>query len=262
MTTSLVVGAGPSGLGTALTLASQTDHDVILIDRIPVVGGEPGWDNAEIRRVAQDVGRAGVRLRLGATATRWTGDRLHITAPGSVEQLRAAHLFFAGGRRPATAADLLMDGERPAGIIPATVAEHLLTTGVALWKRPLIVGNAAWAPRLAHHIRDYGGYVLGLKDSSSWATESIDASGPMKVLGRERVTGLRIYSSPEAVDIWCDAIILAGGPFPNRNIVGALEEGADRVTFVQPIGGDAIEERIEAARAITADWIRSTGGKP
>ena len=262
MSSLLVVGAGPSGLGTATLLAEQTRAEVRLVDRIPVAGGEAGWDHPEIAALVKRAEDSGVRLDLGKTATRWRDGTLLLIGPQGAQQVQAAHLFFAGGRRPATAADLRITGERPAGVLPATVAEHLLSSGVALWRRPLIIGNGPWASAVAHGVHAYGGRVLALDGSSSWADEVFDSRGPVRITGRGRVEAVRVLNDGTPLEIRCDAVILASGAVPNRNVVGALSEGAASVTFVQPLDEDSVHDRFDAAQTITREWIRTTGGTP
>ena len=58
-----VVGAGPSGLGCANELANN--HDVILIDRLPVVGGESGWRETSVLQYASQAHELGILFELG-----------------------------------------------------------------------------------------------------------------------------------------------------------------------------------------------------
>src|SRR5262249_52933543 len=127
----LVIGAGPTGLGCAAELVKV--HPVELIDRIPVPGGEAGWSTPELTARVADARRRGVRFRLGTTAVRWEPGRLLVAGPGKIEWLPGERLFYAGGLRPATAADLFITGDRPAGVLPATVAHHLLAAQNRLW---------------------------------------------------------------------------------------------------------------------------------
>ncbi|MEV6010125.1 NAD(P)-binding protein [Streptomyces sp. NPDC051976] len=258
MSTYLVVGAGPSGLGCSVALAQDTPARVVLIDRIPVVGGESGWDDPHVRQLAACAADAGVELRLGAIATRWTERKLLLVSPLGVEWLSGDHLFFAGGRRPATQADLGITGQRPAGVLPATVVAHLLTSGVPLWRRPLIIGNGTWAPHLATALRHSGGTVLGLGDAG-WADECFP-DGRIEVLGTHRVEGVRVSSAGDVVTIGCDGVVLAGDARANRNVDGALFDGAGGVTFVQPLAADGVSKRAAVAAATARDWIHVQGG--
>ena len=131
-----VVGAGPSGLGCANELARN--HDVILIDRLPVVGGESGWRETSVLQYASKAHELGILFELGSMAIRWDGVNLLIVGPLGTKEISADHLFFAGGVRPATSAEIGISGDRPAGVIPASVALHLLESEVLLWKNTIV----------------------------------------------------------------------------------------------------------------------------
>lgn len=240
----LIVGAGPSGLGCATALAAAAP--VVIVDRIPVAGGTIGWDDPAMRRYAARARRLGVRFRLGETAIRWTGDRLLVVGPGTSESIPAAHLFFAGGLRPATAAALGLAGDRPAGLLPATVAEHLLLAGERLWRRVAVLGSGPWAATVADRARRLGTEVVTVGTRPlSWS-----------VAGRDRVTALHLtHAGGRAETIDCDAVVLADQPVANRNVDGAVLPGSAGVTFVQPvtpIGGPA---RYDNAHQVATAWL-------
>lgn len=257
MSTYFVVGAGPSGLGCARALATQTDAHVVLIDRIPVTGGESGWDSEEIAQLTADATAAGVELILGATATRWADGRLLLVSPLGIRWMNGDRLFFAGGRRPSTAADLGFTGQRPAGVLPATVAEHLLASGVAIWRNPLIVGDDVWAAHLAEEVHRYGGTVSGI-GPSDWADHSYEP-GELEVIGVRRVESVQVHRDSGTETIACDAVLLAADARPNRNIEGALSDTSDAVTFVQPLTGEGVSRRARAGAATAENWIHANG---
>jgi NADPH-dependent 2,4-dienoyl-CoA reductase/sulfur reductase-like enzyme len=245
----LVVGAGPSGLGCATALTGN--GPVILVDRIPVVGGSAGWDNPTIRQYAERAHRRGVRFRLGETAIRWSGRRLLLVGPGSSEWVPAAHLFFAGGLRPATTANLGLNGDRPAGVIAATVAEHLLQANVPLWRRVAVIGDGHWAETIASRCD----YVIGIGDSTPWADEHHPRPARWSVRGGDRVTGLTLSYADDTVTVDCDGIVLADRPTPNRNVDGAVLAGAPHVTFVQPVTPDDCRARFDHAHRTATSWL-------
>ena len=210
----------------------------MLIDRLPVFGGAAGWDRPEIRDYATAAAALGVELHLGQTAIRWSGQRVLVLGPGSCRWVAAQHLFMAGGLRPATVADLEITGDRPAGVVPATVAEHLLDTGVALWRTVVIVGEGPWAARVAGHARALGSRIVALGSAAGWADEHLGRPHRCSIVGRDRVRALRLdYGGAGAasVDVACDAVVLAADPVPSRNVDGAVRPGSPGVTFVQPV---------------------------
>jgi hypothetical protein len=255
-----VVGAGPSGLGCAIELAQRLP--VVLVERIPVLGGTAGWDRPEIRSYGQRLAALGVQTHLGHTAIRWSGERLLIVGPGACRSVPARHLFLAGGLRPATVAELRVTGDRPAGVLPATVAEHLLEAGVPLWGTVVIAGQGAWAAQVAGQAARLGSRVVALGNPALPADEHLGWPQRWSVVGRDRVRALRLdygAEGPACVEVACDAVVLAADPVPNRNIDGAVLPGSPGVTFVQPVAPDDIAGRFGAARRAAAAWLGATG---
>jgi hypothetical protein len=255
-----VVGAGPSGLGCAIGLAPHVP--VVLVERIPVVGGTAGWDRPDIRDHAASAAALGVELRLGETAIRWSGRRLLVLGPGTCRWVQAQHLFVAAGLRPATAADLGMTGDRPAGVIPATVAEHLLEAGAALWRSVVIVGDGPWAAPVAARASQLGARIIAVGGPAAWADEHLERPREWSIVGRDRVRAIRLRyegAGPTSIDVACDAVVLAADPVPSRNIDGAVLPGSDHVTFIQPAAPRDIGGRLAAAQRAACEWLRATG---
>jgi hypothetical protein len=260
MSTALVVGAGPCGLGAATALASHMD--VHVIDRIPVAGGEAGWRSSSVRKLVRRAEKGRVHFRLGVTALRWDGQRLLLAAPGDIGWHAADLLVFAGGRRPGTAADLRLVGDRPSGVVAATVAEHLLSTGVALWRAPLIIGAGRWAAHVSAQLKALRIPVTALVppvDESPWADTRHEATGRIEVIGRERVEAVRVAGPSGSREIRCDAVILNGRGVPNRNIDGALSEGSANVLFAQPLDEESTEGRYWSAYHTATHWLSEQG---
>jgi hypothetical protein len=257
----LVVGAGPTGLGCAAGLAAV--HPVELVDRIPVPGGEAGWSTPEITTLVADARSRGVRFRLGTTAVRWEPGRLLVASPGRIEWLPGERLFYAGGLRPATAADLFITGDRPAGILPATVAHHLLTAQKSLWDRLAIIGTGPWAGAVAEHARAGGSTIIAITGGGiapTWADEATTHVTRIAIVGRDRVTAVRVCATQQRADIPCDGVVLAADPRPNRNVTGALLDDSPGVAFVQPVQPVSTAGRGENGRRAARGWIAANGG--
>jgi hypothetical protein len=257
----LVVGAGPTGLGCAAELA--TAHAVELIDRIPVPGGEAGWSTPEITALVEAARRSGVRFRLGNTAVRWEPGRLLVAGPGRIEWLPGKRLFYVGGLRPATAADLSITGDRPAGVLPATVAHHLLTAQNRLWHRLAIIGDGPWARAVATHARAGRSEIVAITpgcDVPEWADEAITQAAQIVIVGRDRVRAVRACSKLQWTETACDGVVLAASPRPNRNVTGALADGSPGVAFVQPVDATSVSERSGIGRSTARRWIMANNG--
>jgi hypothetical protein len=257
----LVIGAGPTGLGCATELA--TARPVELIDRIPVPGGEAGWSAPEITALASDARRRGVRFRLGNTALRWEPGRLLIAGPGRIEWIPGERLFYAGGLRPATAADLHITGDRPAGVLPATVAHHLLTAQNRLWRRLAVIGDGPWAGPVAAHAHAGGSTIIAITpdcDAPDWADEAITQAAQIIITGRDRVQAVRARTGLQWTETACDGVVLTGSPRPNRTITGALADDTPGVTFIQPLAAASVTERSEVGRDAARSWIAANVG--
>lgn len=256
----LVVGAGPSGLGCAWELANH--GDVVVVDRIPVTGGNAGWSGPVVRRLTDDVLSRGARLRLGETAMRFDGATLTVATPSGFDQIGGRAMVFAGGLRPATAANLCIDGDRPAGVLAATVAEHLLDTGVRLWHTVAIFGDGPWSRPVAMMCRRLGTRIIGIAERASWADERLDPAPRLSVVGRQRITGVRLHRSTGDLTVNCDALVLCDDPRPNRNVTGALTEDDDNVVFHQPVRPADPKDRFQAGAAAMRAWLHTSGGIP
>lgn len=258
-----VVGAGASGLGCAVTLAQA--RPVVLVERIPVTGGTSGWHHREIRNYTERARDVGVEFQLGRTAIRWSDHELHVTGPGERAVVPADHLFFAGGLRPATAANLGLAGDRVAGILPASVAEHLLEAGVRLWSNVAVLGDGPWARKIADRARKLGSRIIGIGDHVLWADERHPRCVGWSVTGRDRVSAISLrydHGGPGTrlpiITVPCDGIVLAETPMPNRNVDGAVLPTAVDVTFVQPIAPTECHARFANGARIAETWLRTT----
>lgn len=246
-----VVGAGVSGLAAALELARRSE--VTLIDRLPTTGGMSGWAHPEVRRLSEACRAAGVVEILGATALRWDGQRLLVARPGGIHWLAIDHVVYAGGWRPATQAEIGLVGSRPAGLLPATVAIHLLEAGTRLGRRPVLVGTTHWAATVARHIHRSGLRVTVVTAGEGPRPAYADAWWPgweaISIAGTDRVERLDLRRLGQTVALPCDAVILAADPRPLRNVDGAVHGGTN-VTYVQPDVQAATAMRILTATGI------------
>jgi NADPH-dependent 2,4-dienoyl-CoA reductase/sulfur reductase-like enzyme len=260
MTRVVVVGAGLSGLAAAGVLAARAETE--LVDRLPAIGGMAGWEDPIARRLDGAGRAAGVRQRLGTTALRWEPGRLLVAAPGDIRWIDADHLVFAGGTRPATPAELRLAGDRPAGVIAATVADHLLGARVTLGRHVIVVGVSHWGELVAHrmHLRGARVRLLGLPGDArpAWADEWLGTATPRAVHGARRIEALEVEREPGGRErIPCDALVIAAPARPIRNVEGAVF-GGERVTFIDETdlaasAADIVERAEDAARGIALE---------
>jgi NADPH-dependent 2,4-dienoyl-CoA reductase/sulfur reductase-like enzyme len=260
-----VVGAGVAGLAAAEELAAR--GDVVVLDRLPVPGGVLAFDHPAVRALAERCGSAGVRWLLGTTAVRWDQGRLLAVGPSGVRWLDAGHLVFAGGCRPATAAELPVAGPRLAGVLPAPVAIHLAEAKVTLGRRVMIVGTGDWARAAREAIAGQRSQVTVVAGEPAEAVTFrhdalISGWAPVTVSGHGRVSALTLERAGQRHVLDCDAVILAASARPLRNVDGAIFEPAPGVTFVQPAAETGSWEEVASAARAAARQIRPGGARP
>jgi thioredoxin reductase len=254
-----IVGAGMAGLACAAALGR--DERVEVFDRIPVPGGVHGWQAPETIAAHRAAARAGVTMRLGVTAIRWEGDRLIAVGPEGVHRLPAAALVIAAGTRPRTRAELGLAGGRPAGVVPAPVACHLAENGLLVGRRPCVVGGGDWAVRACHELLAAGAHGVtvlapdGLLHPAPDGVHVVKGAAPTAVEGGPRVTALLAGGER----IGCDAVVLAHGLVPLRNVDGAVWEGPG-VVYAQPVADPATVTGARDAGVRAAAEVRSLLG--
>jgi D-hydroxyproline dehydrogenase subunit alpha len=257
----VVVGGGISGLAAACELADAAE--VTVVERLPAVGGTRHFDHPDVERLMESCRRRGVRFELGATGLRWESGRLLVASPGSVRWLPADHLLFAGGCRPATAGEARILGGRLAGVVTAPVAVHLMEAGVKLGTEPVIVGVSSWADKVASHLQAAKTPICSVSATDVprpvWAAEYWPAWRAESVLGAGRVRELRIVRTGDSQRILCDAVVLADGVRPVRNVDGAVY-GGEHVTYAQlpetHVTAEAVEHARDAARSVISSLGR------
>ncbi|OBG89795.1 monooxygenase [Mycobacterium sp. E802] len=218
-----IAGSGLAGLHCAVNLASSAE--VTVYERLPVPGGEH-WEDGEHHALVRQARRGGVRFAAGTQVVRWEGDRL--LAVGEGGGIAAADaLVVATGHRPPTRAELRIDGNRCAGVVPATLALHLLQQQVDLGHHVVVVGDSDWAAEciaLMTAQQDHAS-IVWVGAAARPAHPSVTLLPDARVTathGMPRITGVTVESAPAVEQVVCDCLILAGPAVAYRNIDGAV----------------------------------------
>lgn len=262
----LIVGSGISGLTLASILADEI-QSLIVIDRLPVIGGiNAGYENRLIKHLHSLCQKPNIHFMLGTTAIRWKcyegyGELL-IVGPRGMEWLKGKRLVYAGGIRPSTLAELSIVGDRLSGVLPCTVAYHLLENGVRLGRKVVILGNSDWAGRIITLMkkRNYYVSVIPFNDGHSrdiLVDEWWSGWSPLSIHGKGHIEEIIIGKNELRERIICDALILAARMRPMRNIDGAVfEHLAKNVTFVQLVGDNTkLEDRFSYSSTIANELV-------
>jgi hypothetical protein len=249
-----IVGSGEAGLVCALELLGRAD--VTIVERLPVLGGDD-WAREPVKSLVRSVSaRSDVDGRCASLAMRWDGERLLSVAPTGARIDHLDALVIATGHRPATRAERGLGGPRPGGILPGTVALHLLQQRLLLGRIPAVIGTT----RLAEA-------VIELLDSDKRVRRvlQLDPASPTlgdeaglryqagldwrltRIVGYPRLTGVEAATeSGHAQTVMCDALILADRLIPMRNVDGATRPSA-RVVYAQS--------------TVESEWDASTCGR-
>jgi thioredoxin reductase len=233
----IVAGAGRAGLASAVTLAGR-GHQVLVVDRLPVPGGERGYEGSLISSLFRRADRLGVTFRLGSTAVRLDEQGLLAAGPTAIDRLPCSQLVVATGWRPRTLAELGIAGDRLAGVVASTVASHLIDARVNLGRRIMVVGAGRLGLPVMRRLdlRHHEVTVIHLDgdgEALNRHARAIRGWTPVSVRGDGRVSRLILRRGCHERPVGCDAVVLAGRPVPLRNIDGAISpsDGVRHVTI-------------------------------
>lgn len=154
-----VIGAGPSGLSTAITLKRLGVQKVMVLDReqeaggIPRHCGHPAFGMMEFfrpmtgpayaRRLTQTAWTAGVDICLGASVTELApGGQLTLATSGGMQKIRARRVVLATGARETPRSARLISGGRPQGITTTGALQSMFyLKGLVPFRHPIIIGT-------------------------------------------------------------------------------------------------------------------------
>lgn len=235
-----IVGAGEAGLACARELAGRA-HAVV-IDR----GSVKGADHE-------------------ATAIRWDGAVLLAMGPAGPLEVAAGALVIATGTQPLGRAELGLVGTRPAGVLSAPAACDLAEQGLLRPTRPAVIGAGDWAARAVAALVASGAEHVTVVAPDGILTP-LPPSGPITI--HAGLAPLSVAGDPQVERLECDgavfdcdAVVLAHGLAPVRNVDGAVSEGV-RTVYAQPVDDPRTEDGARRAGAEAAQAaLALTGGQ-
>lgn len=258
----VVVGAGQRGMLCAAKLA-RAGAEATIVEWLATPGGQQPERSAG--ELAKSAAAAGARFLLGTLAVQFGGSFVEVLGVNGASRLACEALVVASGSRRATRAELGITGDRCAGVVPASAASRLTQAGVLLGHRPLIAGSGEFALHCAREQLAAGvsEVVLTMPAESRLAVGAGIRVFPgyrvVSVHGASRVEVVVLRNHQESLRVLADALILAAGMRPVRNIEGAIEE-RDGVFFCQPQGGAEGTQGAETAASETAGLVQAMFG--
>jgi 2-polyprenyl-6-methoxyphenol hydroxylase-like FAD-dependent oxidoreductase len=226
----VIAGSGRCGMHTARILAERGVSTTV-VERLPQTGGqEPEADARQLERAAR---RAGVDIVLGTLVVSHQDGVVETLGIDGARRMDVRALVLATGTRPHTRAELAISGDRGAGVTPGSAALHFLDSGLLLGYRPLVVGHGSLARHLTGLLIEKGAdEVVSVADGvrrGDWHSRvrRLDGARVTAVAGFPRIRSATVRSAEGDVEIETDAVILASGRVPMRNVEGAVFAGGD-----------------------------------
>ena len=195
-----------------------------------------------------------------ATAISWDGAVLLTMGPAGLVEIAADALVIATGTRPLGRAELGLVGTRPAGVLSAPAACELAEQGRLRPARPAVIGGGDWAARAVAAL-----VGVGAEHVTVVAPDGILTPLPpsRRITIHEGVRPLAVGGDPQVERLECDgaafdcdAIVLAHGLAPVRNVDGAVSQGV-RTVYAQPLRGSPHRGRSAAGRSGSCATQRS-----
>jgi len=246
----VVVGGGPSGLAVA-SHAAAAGHVVEVIDDELELGGsllalspDEVASFAAIRaEIAQAVHLGRVRLRSSTVAGGIYGKDLLVSAPEGAEILEPRALILASGAHDGV---LAFEGNDLPGVMSARAAAMLLTRGVAVGEKVVVVIPAGGGPFGASYERAVAADPI----AKERVKVEVIYGEPIAVKGSSRVKGVRVKTPSEGeIDLDADAVLVDAPRSPAYELAaqaGAKVAHEPRGFVVQTDNGK-IADRIFAA---------------
>ena len=303
----VIIGAGPAGLGCAQELRRLGVRDIVVIEREQHAGGVPrhcghtgfGW--REFRRLLHgpDYARRliaaceGIDVRTGVAAVRLdAAGVVQVATPEGHAVLQGQRVLLALGTRETPRAARLISGTRPFGVFTTGALQQMVyLAGMKPCRRAVIVGSELVSFSNLLTLRHAGARAVALMEcgdrvlaprAGAWiapllfGTRVLTRTRVVRVLGRERVTGVEVDRDGAREIIACDALVFSGRFVPETALLWgspiALDPGngapvvdregrcSDRAYFatgnmVPPVGASwtAWQAGRRVARAIAAE---------
>jgi NADPH-dependent 2,4-dienoyl-CoA reductase/sulfur reductase-like enzyme len=248
----LILGGGPAGLSCARALRNLGVHNTILLERESVLGGIPrhcghlGFGLREfgkvytgpnyVKRLADEA--SGADLKLNMTALKLEpGGLVRTTGPNGPEDFQAKAVVLALGARETSRSARLISGGRPFGVMnTGALQQFVYLHGKCPFERPVVIGSELVAFSTLLTLRHVGLKPLAIIEENARITARapgawiarlgfgvpvLTSTRLLRIIGRERVTGIEIDRGFGAERMECDGVILTGRFRPETALIAS-----------------------------------------
>lgn len=176
----VVIGAGPAGLGAAVTLKEQGINDILVLEREAHAGGilrqciHDGFGLTQFgeslsgpeyaQRFLDKAQALGIEIRTGCTVLELNQEKqITICSCNGLEIIQAKAVILSMGCRERTRGALAIPGTRPAGVMTAGVAQNYINLqNVMVGKEVVILGSGDIGLIMARRMTLEGATVKGV----------------------------------------------------------------------------------------------------
>jgi thioredoxin reductase len=255
----VVIGGGPAGLAAALGARRAGAGSVLVVEREPRLGGIlnqcihdgfglffyketiSGPEYAE--RLAEDVVRERIEVETGAMVLDLTPDRvLRVNSRAGYRLVKAGAVVLAMGCRERTRDMIGIPGTRPAGVLTAGSAQHLVNLqNLRVGNEAVILGSGDVGLIMARRLVFEGVQVKGVFEILPWASglernvrqclmdfgiPLVLRSTVVDIRGRDRVESVVVAGVDDSLApipgtetvIPCDTLLLSVGLIPENEL--------------------------------------------
>jgi NADPH-dependent 2,4-dienoyl-CoA reductase/sulfur reductase-like enzyme len=280
----VVVGAGPAGLAAALKAWNEGVRDIYLLERDLELGGilpqciHDGFGTITFKesltgpeyaqRYIDMLMKTGVKIKLNTMVLSITPEK-NVTAVSSddgILEIDTKAIILAMGCRERTRFQIMIRGDRPAGIFTAGTAQRFVNIeGYSPGKKIVVVGSGDVGLIMARRFTLEGAEVEGVYEIMPYpgglnrnVTQCLqDYNIPLHlshtvidIKGRNRVEGVTVAKVNEHMKpikgtdcfIPCDTIILAVGLIPETELLKRMGVQLEEAT-----GGPTVNEWMETS---------------
>lgn len=284
----IIIGAGPAGMAAAVKMNELGFRDVLILEKEDSPGGvlrqciHPGFGlirfgkNLTGPEYSQEYER---RLKESAAEVQYEttvlgiregeSGRVCITAAGpeGTEEYRCDAAILASGCREKSRGELMIPGDRPAGIYTAGTAQGMMNLlNARIGEKIVIIGSGDIGLIMARRFTLEGSKVLcvvekedvcgGLPRNRKECLDDFDIplltnSEVIRIDGRKRVETVTIrLENGEETEMECDAVILSAGLTPEDGFVEGTVPGlfyCGNALYVHDLVDDVSESGENAA---------------
>lgn len=262
----IVVGGGPAGMAAAVAAHEAGVRDVLLLERDQYLGGilnqciHPGFGLHHFKEdltgpeyadrfIKQIEGIKEIEISLKSFVVKLTGDKvLTCLKPGKMEVIKTKALIMATGCRERTREMIHIAGTRPAGILPAGLAQKMINIeGLLPGKEVVIVGSGDIGLIMARRFILEGAKVKAVieiqKETRGLVRNVVqcleDFSIPLylrhrvaRIFGRDRVEKVLVENldTLETFELTCDTVLISVGLIPENELIEMAGVQIDKTT--------------------------------